>query len=110
MHDGDFFGSLRQPVLVELEFVGGFKGVVAADGNDGIHADGAEPFIDPAERCGKLGIVEMIRAGNILPWVGSRCANQNALRVTGPFESLMGDEDIVLVLLERPFRTVVVES
>lgn len=58
------FGATVVAHLIFVEFVGGFEGIVAADGDEGIDTEAAKSLIGTFEGGSFVGIVEVIRACN----------------------------------------------
>ncbi len=109
MHDGNLAAARGQPVLKELELVGGLQRVVAADRHQGINLQRAERFVH--EFAAKMAadarrVVEVVGVRDVLAGVGAGSANQDALRIPGAAEHFVVDHHIVAPRLQRFFLAV----
>ena len=90
--------SRRQMLLVELELVGRFQRIVAADGDQGVDAQRHQRVVDRLQGGGALGVLQMGRLRDVFAGVGPRGAEDDALAVARPLQHAVRDADIVAAL------------
>ncbi len=79
--DGNPAAAPRQLLLEELELVGGFQRVVAADGDQRVDLQRDQRVVDRLQRRDPLRVLQVGGVGDVLARIGPRRADQNPLAV-----------------------------
>ena len=85
-------------LLEELELVGVFEGVVAADGNQGVHLQRDQGVVDGPQRRHPRGVLQVGAVRHVLAGIGPRGADDDALAVAGAAQHLVVDVDVIAAL------------
>ena len=96
-----------QVILEPLELVGGLERVVAADRDQGIHAQRGERPMDRAKLGRALGIGQVSGLRDVLAGVRPRRPDQDAARVPRPPQVALVQHDVVAPFLHRIVVTVI---
>lgn len=105
MDNADLLGTSRQAFLKETELVGGFEGVVAADGDEGIDFERSKSFIDRLEGRGLCGVLHVRGSADEFAGVVAGGANEDPTSCAIAFQFAVIEADVVAAFLHGVVRT-----